>query len=204
MLRYRSYSVDFLTKPKEFLQDAEVDSTSAHLACQSENKKDKLRFGLFHSALEQVKFGLEQKKYFEVICLCQAIMTERIGYFLQDMQGIEDKYKVLTGLEETVSNLLSYIDLQGKTPEPDLMELFTDLCRGQKGTTWVDRRDTSLHEYLLVLDDNMSFTGELRDEFNRRTAEIGVKLAMRTIQIIDALLVAEKRNAKDINANSVF
>ena len=61
-----------------------------------------------------------------------------------------------------------------------------------------------MHEYVLVFDDNMSFTGELRDEFNRRTAEIGAKLAMRTIQIIDALLVAEKRNAKDINANPVF
>ena len=67
MLRYRSYSVDFLTKPKEFLQDADVDSTSDHLACRSENKKDKLRFELFHSALEQVKIGLEQMKYFEVI-----------------------------------------------------------------------------------------------------------------------------------------
>jgi len=188
MLRYRSYSVDFLTKPKEFLKEADVISTAALFASQQEKKKNNLRFGLFHSALEQLKLGLEQKNYFEVICLCQAIMTERIGYYLQNMQAIEDKYKVLTGLEETVSNLLSYMDLQGEEPEPGLTELFRDLCTGQKGTTWVDRRDTSLHEYLLVLDDNMSFTNELRDEFNRRTAEIGIELAMRTIHTIGALI----------------
>ena len=63
-----------------------------------------------------------------------------------------------------------------------------DICTGHKGTTWVDRRDTSLHEYLVVLDDNMAFTKKLRDEFNRRTAEIGTELAIRTIKMIEAHL----------------
>ena len=132
--------------------------------------------------------GLEEKRYFEVICICQAIMTERIGYFLQEKQGIEDKFKLLTGLEETVSNLLSYMASKGEMLDADFIELMSDICTGQKGTTWVDRRDTSLHEYLVVLDDNMAFTKKLRDEFNRRTAEIGTELAIQTIKMIEVHL----------------
>ena len=188
MLRYRSYSVDFLKKPNEFLKEADVVSTAALLDCKLEDEKNNLRFGFFHSALEQLKLGLEEKSYFEVICICQAIMTERIGYFLQEKQGIEDKFKLLTGLEETVSNLLSYMASQGEMLDADFIELMADICTGQKGTTWVDRRDTSLHEYLVVLDDNMAFTRMLRDEFNRRTAEIGTELAIRTIKMIEAHL----------------
>lgn len=188
MLRYRSYSVDFLKKPNEFLKEADVVSTAALLDCKLEDEKNKLRFQFFHSALEQLKLGLEEKRYFEVICICQAIMTEQIGYFLQEKQGIEDKFKLLTGLEETVSNLLSYMASQGEMLDADFIELMADICTGQKGTTWVDRRDTSLHEYLVVLDDNMAFTKKLRDEFNRRTAEIGTELAIRTIKMIEAHL----------------
>lgn len=177
-----------MKKPNEFLKEADVVSTASLLDCKLEDEKNNLRFGFFHSALEQLKLGLEEKSYFEVICICQAIMTERIGYFLQEKQGIEDKFKLLTGLEETVSNLLSYIASQGEILDADFIELMADICTGQKGTTWVDRRDTSLHEYLVVLDDNMAFTKKLRDEFNRRTAEIGTELAIRTIKMIEAHL----------------
>ena len=51
----------------------------------------------------------------------------------------------------------------------------------------MDRRDTSLHEYVSVFSDNINFTREMRDGFNRRTAEIGVQLAIKTITVIDRL-----------------
>ena len=51
----------------------------------------------------------------------------------------------------------------------------------------MDRRDTSLHEYVSVFSDNKNFTRQMRDGFNRRTAELGAQLAMRTVQIIHRL-----------------
>ena len=188
MLRYRSYSVDFLRKPKEMLSEADITSAALQMAGAQDSGKTQLQTDLYQSALEQLKVGLEKENYFEVICLCQAIMNERIGSLLQKMQGVEDKFKLLTELEETVANLLSYIELCGETPEPNLSALLQEICTGEKGHRWVDRRDTSLNEYLLVLNDNMGFTKNLRDEFNRRTAEIGVQLALRAIKITQSLL----------------
>ena len=94
----------------------------------------------------------------------------------------------MTGLEETVSNLLSYMDLQNIEIDLELNDLISDISTGQKGNTWVNRRDTSLHEYVSVFSDNINFTREMRDGFNRRTAEIGVQLAIKTITVIDRLM----------------
>ena len=94
----------------------------------------------------------------------------------------------MTGLEETISNLLSFMDLQNMEIDPELNDLISDISTGYKGNTWVDRRDTSLHEYVSVFSDNISFTREMRDGFNRRTAEIGVQLAIKTITVIDRLM----------------
>ena len=115
-------------------------------------------------------------------------MNERLGKLLQTFQGIEDKFKLMTVLEETISNLLSFLDLQNIEIDPELNDLFSDISTGQKGNTWVDRRDTSLHEYVSVFSDNINFTCEMRDGFNRRTAEIGVQLAIKTITVIDRLM----------------
>ena len=94
----------------------------------------------------------------------------------------------MTGLEETVSNLLSYMDLQNIEIEPERYDLVSDISTGQRGNIWVNRRDTSLHEYVSVFIDNINFTREMRDGFNRRTAEIGVQLAIKTITVIDRLM----------------
>ena len=115
-------------------------------------------------------------------------MNERVGKLLQTFQGIEDKFKLMTGLEETISNLLSFMDLQNSEIDPELNDLCSDISTGQKGNTWVDRRDTSLHEYVSVFSDNINFTSQMRDGFNRRTAEIGVQLAIETITVIDRLM----------------
>ena len=67
----------------------------------------------------------------------QSIMNERLGKLLQTFQGIEDKFKLMTGLEETISNLLSYMDLQNIEIDPELSDLISDISNGQKGNTWV-------------------------------------------------------------------
>ena len=94
----------------------------------------------------------------------------------------------MTGLEETVSNLLSYMDLKNIEIDTELNDLISDISTGQKGNTWVDHRDTSLHEYVSVLSDNKNLTIQMRDGFNRRTAEMGIQLAIKTIIIIDRLM----------------
>jgi len=151
-------------------------------------EQHRLTAELYKSDFARIRKGLEDENYFDVICLSQSIMNERLGKLLQTFQGIEDKFKLMTGLEETISNLLSFIDLQNIEIDPELSELVSDISSGRKGNTWVDRRDTSLHEYVSVFSDNINFTREMRDGFNRRTAEIGVQLAIKTITVIDRLL----------------
>jgi len=188
MLRYRSYSVDFLRKPKVMLEDPEIKSIDDLMDKRATDEERRLTSELYKSAFARVQKGLEDENYFEVICLSQSIMNERLGKLLQTFQGIEDKFKLMTGLEETVSNLLSYMDLQNIEIDPELSDLISDISNGQKGNTWVDRRDTSLHEYVSVFSDNKNFTIQMRDGFNRRTAEMGVQLAIKTITVVDRLL----------------
>ena len=188
MLRYRSYSVDFLRKPKVMLEDNEVKSINDLMDKRATDEEHLLTSELYKSALARIQKGLEDENYFEVICLTQSIMNERLGELLQTLQGIEDKFKLMTGLGETISNLLSFMDLQNIEIDAELSELISDISTGQKGNTWVDRRDTSLYEYVSVFSDNINFSREIRDGFNRRTAEIGVRLALRTITVIDRLM----------------
>ena len=188
MLRYRSYSVDFLRKQKVMLEDDEIQSINDLMDKRATDEEHRLTSELYKSALARIQKGLEDENYFEVICLTQSIMNERLGELLQTLQGIEDKFKLMTGLGETISNLLSFMDLQNIEIDAELSELISDISTGQKGNTWVDRRDTSLYEYVSVFSDNINFSREIRDGFNRRTAEIGVQLALRTITVIDRLM----------------
>ena len=152
------------------------------------DEEGRLTSELYKSAFTKVQKGLEDENYFEVICIAQSIMNERLGKLLQFFQGIEDKFKFMTVLEETVSNLLSYLDLHSVEIDPQLSDLISEISTGQKGNTWVDRRDTSLHEYVSVFSDNTKFTQKMRDGFNRRTAELGAQLAMRTVQLTHRLM----------------
>jgi len=188
MLRYRSYSVDFLRKPTVMLEDHEIKSIDDLMDKRATDEEGRLTSELYKSAFVRIQKGLEDENYFDVICLSQSIMNERVGKLLQTFQGIEDKFKLMTVLEETISNLLSFMDLQNIEIDPELNDLCSDISTGQKGNTWVDRRDTSLHEYVSVFSDNIDFTSEMRDGFNRRTAEIGVQLAIKTITVIDRLM----------------
>ena len=187
MLRYRSYSVDFLRKSKFILEEHEIKSIGDLMDKSATGEESRLISELYKSAFNKVQKGLEDESYFEVICIAQSIMNERLGKLLQVFQGIEDKFKLMTGLEETVCNLLSYLDLHGVELDPELRDLISDISTGRKGNTWVDRRDTSLHEYVSVFSDNTKFTQQMRDGFNRQTAELGAQLAMRTVQIIQRL-----------------
>ena len=153
----------------------------------AKDEEGQLTSELYKSAITKVQKGLEDENYFEVICLAQSIMNERLGKLLQTFQGIEDKLKLMTGLEETVSNLLSYMDFHNMEIDLELKDLIAQISTGKKGNTWVDRRDTSLHEYVSVFTDNTKFTQQMRDGFNRRTAEFGAQLAMRTVHVIDRL-----------------
>ena len=112
MLRYRSYSVDFLRKPKVMLEDDEIKSINDLMDKRATDEECRLTSEIYKSAFAKIQKGLEDENYFDVICLSQSIMNERLGKLLQTFQGIEDKFKLMTGLEETISNLLSFMDLQ--------------------------------------------------------------------------------------------
>ena len=188
MLRYRSYSVDFMRNPKVMLQDHGIKSIQDLMDKNAKDEKGRLTSELYKCAFGKVQKGLEAENYFEVICLVQSIMNERLGKLLQIFQGIEDKFKLMTGLEETVSNLLAYMNLHNIEIDPELKDLISEISTGQKGNTWVNRRDTSLHEYVSVFTDNTKFTRQMRDEFNRRTAELGAQLAIRTVHVNHRLM----------------
>lgn len=86
MLRYRSYSVDFLRKPKVMLEDPEIKSIDDLMDKRATDEERRLTSELYKSAFARVQKGLEDENYFEVICLSQSIMNERLGKLLQTLQ----------------------------------------------------------------------------------------------------------------------
>ncbi|MDA9795927.1 hypothetical protein N9C22_06740, partial [Paracoccaceae bacterium] len=163
---------------------------------QAKDEKARLNLDLIESSFIKMQRGLEDENFFEVICISQSIINERLGTLLQNFQGVDDKLKLMTGLEETISNLLSYSEHHNIEINPEFRELLSDISAGQKGNTWVNRRDTSLHEYVSVFNDNIKFTAQMRDSFNRRTAELGVKLAIKTVRLTAKLQSSRADNLK--------
>ena len=133
MLRYRSYSVDFLRKPTVMLEDHEIKSIDDLMDKRATDEEGRLTSELYKSAFARIQKGLEDENYFDVICLSQSIMNERVGKLLQTFQGIEDKFKLMTGLEETISNLLSFMDLDDLEGDPEFRELISEISARQKG-----------------------------------------------------------------------
>ena len=60
-------------------------------------------------------------------------MDEKIGKLLQNLQSIEGDLKEITGQEEAVSNLLSYMDLHDLEGDLEFRELVSEICARQKG-----------------------------------------------------------------------
>ena len=60
-------------------------------------------------------------------------MDEKIGKLLQNLQSIEGELKDITGWEETVSNLLSYMDLHDLEGDLEFRELISEISTRQKG-----------------------------------------------------------------------
>ena len=60
-------------------------------------------------------------------------MNEKIGKLLQNFQSIEGKFTLITGKEETVYNLLSFMDLDDLEGDPEFRELISEISARQKG-----------------------------------------------------------------------
>ena len=60
-------------------------------------------------------------------------MDEKIGKLLQNLQSIEGDLKEITGQEEAVSNLLSYMDLHDLEGDLEFRELVSEISARQKG-----------------------------------------------------------------------
>ena len=178
------------------LQNREIESISDLMGEQAKDEKSRFTLELIESSFIKMQRGLEDENFFEVICISQSIINERLGTLLQNFQGIDDKLKLMTGLEETISNLLSYSEHHNIEINPEFRELLSDISAGQKGNTWVNRRDTSLYEYVSVFNDNTKFSAQMRDSFNRRTAELGVKLAIETVRLTAKLQSSRADNLK--------
>ena len=82
MLRYRSYSVDFLRKSKLMLEEQEIKSIEYLMNKSATGEEEQLISELYKSAFTKVQKGLEDENYFEVICITQSIMNERLGKLL--------------------------------------------------------------------------------------------------------------------------
>ena len=60
-------------------------------------------------------------------------MNEKIGKLLQNFQSIKGKFTLITGKEETVYNLLSFMDLDDLEGDPEFRELVSEISARQKG-----------------------------------------------------------------------
>ena len=62
MLRYRSYSVDFLRKPTVTLEDHEIKSIDDLMDKRATDEKGRLTTELYKSAFARMQKGLEDEK----------------------------------------------------------------------------------------------------------------------------------------------
>ena len=65
------------------LEDDEIKSIDDLMEKRATDEERRLTSELYKSALARIQKGLEDENYFDVICLSQSIMNERVGKLLQ-------------------------------------------------------------------------------------------------------------------------
>ena len=146
------------------------------LAGEKGSQQNKLRSELYRYAHERLSDASEQGMLFEVIALCDMLITDRLEAFCQYLLHDED-LQFPTESGHTAMNFLG-VALKDNAPQLRSSQDWQDLQRRLR--LFFDGRNFALHSFVLIKNAVHDSSLEERIQFVAATAEDGVKLVRET------------------------
>ena len=175
------------------LEKAEPTFSNLKFRLKPEDEEDvyygqnQLRYELIKTTFDRVKDGMNKGNYFEVICLCDSLITDRFGRLLQFITQGDDEEYIIGSLGETAQALMNEIEVQQKLDfGKHIIELINEVF--VKKWSWSDRRNTAIHGFCTVHKDNLNMKVKERDKFNKETAQWGASLMKLVVRETDRIL----------------
>ena len=152
------------------------DEPKVRLSGERGSKQNKLRAELYKYAHERLADASEQGMLFEVIALCDMLITDRIEAYCQYLLHDED-LQFPTESGHTAINFLG-VALKDNVQEVRSCAEWKDLEKRLR--TFFDGRNFALHSFVLIKNAVNDSSLTERVEFVNAIAEEGVKLVRDT------------------------
>ena len=162
------------------------DEPKVRLAGEKGSEHNKLRSELYRFAHERLEEASEQGMLFEVIALCDMLITDRIEAYCQYLLHNEDM-QFPTESGHTAINFLG-VALKDNAPEVRSSVEWRELEKRLR--SFFDGRNYALHSFVLIKNAVKDSSLAERVEFVEAIAEEGVKLVRET----DAFVRKEIKN----------
>lgn len=167
-----------LKKPK--------DSPKVRLSGEKGSAQSQLRHELYRFAHERLDEASEQGMHFEVIALCDMLITDRVEAYSQYLLHNEDMQ-----FETMSANLaIEALEVALKDNAPDVKQSDEWKAMSKRLRDYANARNTCLHSFILIKNALKDATLAERIEFLEDTAEDGYRL----VRDIDSF--TQKRMAK--------
>ena len=161
-------------KQKEDLRERKVDKAhfKVRVAGEAGSEQNALRHELYTHIYNRLEEANEQAMYFEIIALCDMLITDRIEAFTQYLLHYDDEIYHT----ESIAIALGYLGTAVKDKKPALKKDAEYKQIYTRVEEFAKMRNEVMHGFILVKNVASDVSLQERLEFAEHTAEVGNKL----------------------------
>ncbi|XDZ62611.1 hypothetical protein AB8881_08625 [Alphaproteobacteria bacterium LSUCC0396] len=154
-----SEDLKFTNKQKNIRMEGEEGST-----------QNRLRYELYTEGFKRIKEGLEEERYFEVCCIVDSIINDRLTALIQTIKNDD-------GIDYTYQSVGMVIRTLFKIVKEDKILLSTDFRKLMSNIEqiWLPKRNFVSHSFVGVTPSNIDLNLEDRLQIVKECGELGSK-----------------------------
>ena len=149
--------------------------------------QNQLRYELYSEGFKRIKVGLDEGRYFEVCCICDSIINDRLTALIQTIKNDE-------GINFTYQSVGMVIRTLFKICKEENIQIPKDLKRVMIGVeqNWLPKRNFVSHSFVGVTPSNAEMNLEDRLRVVKECGELGSKYCAELRTETDKLIRAVK------------
>ena len=95
------------------LDEPTLTQSKIRMEPEDGSEQNQLRYELYKAAFDRIKEGMNTANYYEVICLSDSLMSDRLGKLLQVVRRYDEEKYVTGSLGQTVHTLKREMEDRG-------------------------------------------------------------------------------------------
>ena len=139
--------------------EIKFNSKSKNIRMEGEegSPQNQLRYELYKEGFERIEKGLKEERYFEVVCICDSIINDRLTSLIQTMkndEGIDFSYQSVGSIIRTLFKTVKETELK---LDKDFKQLLIDVEH-----QWLPKRNFVSHSFVGVTNSSITMDLEKR------------------------------------------